>query len=424
MLGQAVRCPLCGQAPDASGACQDCGQDLAPLAYFRSLPTVNYNRALDLAAAGNVDKAVRLLDAALAEDPELVDAWVVLGKLHGRAGRAGDARHAFAAALAVDPRHNGARVALTGMDAVETSDSALVRRGRTQRRWLVAGLAAVLVGLGVVAGLVVLQPWVVGIEASRESGAGPIETAQPGFLAISVRQGEVVLAGQVASESLRAELVTAVGTAAGGRSPIDAMIVDVAAGPVPGLDVRLVTDLVSALTAPPTGNRTVIFGGSQVVLAGAVADPAARAGLLEAVRRALPGVAVDGQLVVGEEVAEGGRVMELNAALAAVQSVNPISFSPQGADLPPQSAATVVLIAELLRGEGQVSVRIEGHAAQTSGSAENALLVSEQRAAAVRDALVAAGVDPATITARGLGDAFPLDSAPASRRAEVSVGAR
>ena len=54
-------------------------------------------------------------------------------------------------------------------------------------------------------------------------------------------------------------------------------------------------------------------------------------------------------------------------------------------------------------------IRIEGHT-DSVGAAETNLALSEQRAMAVRDALVGLGVDASRVTTIGLGEDFPIAS--------------
>jgi len=108
----------------------------------------------------------------------------------------------------------------------------------------------------------------------------------------------------------------------------------------------------------------------------------------------------------------------LRATLAAVP---PITFRPDSVRPTPQGAASVRLVGELLLAAPGVVVEVAGHVAVAPGGPANARLLSERRAAAVRDALVAAGVPAARLVPRGYGDTRPLPAAAASRRVEIIV---
>jgi outer membrane protein OmpA-like peptidoglycan-associated protein len=116
-----------------------------------------------------------------------------------------------------------------------------------------------------------------------------------------------------------------------------------------------------------------------------------------------------------------GERERVSAGLVAALAEQPILFDPDSAELTGPSAEAVRRIAALLAAAPEVPVLVEGHVADTPGSPEVAQRLSERRAEVVTDALVAAGVDRARITARGRGAEHPLATPVLSRRVEVSV---
>ncbi len=66
-------------------------------------------------------------------------------------------------------------------------------------------------------------------------------------------------------------------------------------------------------------------------------------------------------------------------------------------------------VIELLQSEPDKKIRIEGHTDAVGAAATN-LKLSEDRAKAVRDALVGSGVSADRLTTLGLGEDFPIDS--------------
>ena len=66
-------------------------------------------------------------------------------------------------------------------------------------------------------------------------------------------------------------------------------------------------------------------------------------------------------------------------------------------------------VVDLLQTEPDKKIRVEGHT-DSSGEAESNLQLSEQRANAVREALVSMGVSSDRITAMGMGQDFPIAS--------------
>ena len=71
--------------------------------------------------------------------------------------------------------------------------------------------------------------------------------------------------------------------------------------------------------------------------------------------------------------------------------------------------ASLVEVVDLLQSEPDKLIRIEGHTDSIGDAASN-LSLSDQRAAAVMEALVSLGVDQARVTSIGLGEDFPIAS--------------
>jgi len=84
-----------------------------------------------------------------------------------------------------------------------------------------------------------------------------------------------------------------------------------------------------------------------------------------------------------------------------------IQFATGTADLTPDAQAVLADVAALLNDNPRVSVQVEGHT-DGRGDAEDNLLLSQERAQAVVDALGSLGVDMARLTARGFGEQRPL----------------
>lgn len=70
------------------------------------------HRAAEDSVAGRVDEAIAKVHAALAEDPDIVEGYTMLGNLHSKAKRYDDAVRAYQAALRLDPQHQGAAFSL------------------------------------------------------------------------------------------------------------------------------------------------------------------------------------------------------------------------------------------------------------------------------------------------------------------------
>lgn len=84
-----------------------------------------------------------------------------------------------------------------------------------------------------------------------------------------------------------------------------------------------------------------------------------------------------------------------------------INFDTDKATLRPDSAAVIDEIRKLLEGDPALKLSIEGHTDST-GTAERNRVLSGERAAAVRTALVGRGIDGARLTTRGFGPDKPV----------------
>lgn len=107
--------------------------------------------------------------------------------------------------------------------------------------------------------------------------------------------------------------------------------------------------------------------------------------------------------------------------LASILAGTPITFAADRPELSTQDAGTVARVAAVLRDTPTAAVRVLGYCADTPGSIDVTQRLSEQRAAAVADALVAAGVERPRLTTVGRGAADPLATPAASRRVEIQV---
>jgi outer membrane protein OmpA-like peptidoglycan-associated protein len=138
----------------------------------------------------------------------------------------------------------------------------------------------------------------------------------------------------------------------------------------------------------------------------------ALAGLAQ-VRPGAPIIAVD------PPVANAAPVLGPRASTAAALAALPVTFAADSAAL--SDPVTVQRVADVLYGDPAADVLIVGYSADTPGPPEVAQRLSERRAAAVADALVASGVDRARLTTSGLGEADPLPTTAASRRVEIRI---
>jgi len=100
-------------------------------------------------------------------------------------------------------------------------------------------------------------------------------------------------------------------------------------------------------------------------------------------------------------------VADLCGRMFAALAINSVSFNQSGTDLRPSSIPTLDRLAEFSRDCRQSGILITGHTDSTGVAANNASL-SEARAQAVADYLVANGATTDQLQVRGMGSAQPI----------------
>ena len=98
-----------------------------------------------------------------------------------------------------------------------------------------------------------------------------------------------------------------------------------------------------------------------------------------------------------------------------------INFDSDKATIKPQCMGTFNAVAKILRDNPDLHFEIQGHTDNSGGAARNQTL-SQQRAEAVKQQLVAMGVDSERLTTKGLGDTKPIsdNAAPEGRANNVA----
>jgi outer membrane protein OmpA-like peptidoglycan-associated protein len=112
----------------------------------------------------------------------------------------------------------------------------------------------------------------------------------------------------------------------------------------------------------------------------------------------------------------------LQARITALAAAAPITFGPDSPQLTAEGAATLALVLAVVRAAPGARLQIDGYVATGRG---NGLLtaqqLSDQRAVAVRDALVAGGVPADHLASRGRGEDTAATDRALGRRVEITV---
>lgn len=245
-----------------------------------------------------------------------------------------------------------------------------------------------------------------------------VPPSTPSAVDVTFADGTITLNGVVATEAERQQLVAASGFGVGAENVVDVLAVDPATG-VSADQVDQLNQLFIAMRINLVSGSTG-FDGTNFYAAGAYAAEANR----DAMLAAAAALGVEAELVQRPGAdAESSAALEtgLNEFVAA----NPILFEPSSAVLAASAEPILARIAATLLQVGGVATLAEGHT-DSDGSTSTNLTLSQQRAAVVRDSLVARGVPDDLVTSSGFGSERPVlvdgvEDKAASRRVEFRL---
>ncbi|HZM80259.1 MAG TPA: OmpA family protein [Candidatus Limnocylindrales bacterium] len=215
---------------------------------------------------------------------------------------------------------------------------------------------------------------------------GPEAPKRKPSVTIAVDAGRIEVSGIVADEGARSALVGRLG--AGAQASGLTVDAGVGADGVDGLGA-----VVDSLGTKGKGLKIELREG-RISLAGVVESAVVRDTAVAAAGKAVGAGNVTDQLTVAAPPEEVQR---------ALISLPPITFENDSAVLTPEGQAAVAKAAEVLRANPAVVVRIEGHTDATGSAASN-LALSQARAQAVMDSLIAQGIAAGRLSAVGLGE--------------------
>jgi OOP family OmpA-OmpF porin len=217
----------------------------------------------------------------------------------------------------------------------------------------------------------------------------PVFTAQ-------LRDGRMSLTGRVATAQQRDVLAYVInhGLAVGN---LDVQLAVDPSAPVTDDQIGRVGIVGLAMPVNLTAGR-VGLEGDVIHVVGTFADDAHRATFEQAVAAARAQAELT--LRPSATAPQAGTVeADLNALVAA----SPILFDKGTTDIAPASQATVQRVAGIAKRYGGLAIEVQGHT-DSEGDPGRNLTLSEKRARAVLDALVAQGVPAADLTAKGFGE--------------------
>jgi outer membrane protein OmpA-like peptidoglycan-associated protein len=283
-------------------------------------------------------------------------------------------------------------------------------------RWLIPVLA----GLGVLgllwylfSGVSPTQVATTSTPAVSAPPAAPVPSI-PAHLALSNDDGVITYSGTVHDETTRTSIIDSLKGVFGAARVKGDITIDANAGPAPWL-----VNLRTALENLKTPGVQAVFDGNSLKVGGLIGD-ADREGIISSLRSVFGTGLVFGALTdrVGDLVSDTTKktvaaLSALHPGFAAAELTNVlnqsiINFPTNSAEIPAISKTLLQQAAvEMKQLPSRTVIEIDGYTDNTGDPAAN-LQLSQQRAEAVRAALVQAGVDPSMLIAKGYGSANPV----------------
>lgn len=223
----------------------------------------------------------------------------------------------------------------------------------------------------------------------------PVPVA-PDQFTLALKDGVFTLDGTVASDLERFVLVDRANAALSPSNVVNNLTITDDTAVVPATQFAGLVD-VMALMPANLASGALGWNGTDGTLTGSfVSDDG---------RDALEAAAAESGVVASltpRATATAEQAASLEGELNALVAAQPILFDKGSVDISQSSLGTVQQVAGIAKRFGGVSIEVQGHT-DSEGDPGRNLTLSEQRAASVRDTLVAMGVPSADITSKGFG---------------------
>ena len=257
--------------------------------------------------------------------------------------------------------------------------------------------------------------------AEAPGADAPEAGAALAFGAVRADDGALVARGTLPAEASRERVLAALAAAYPGVEIRDEMTVRASGGAAAYPDWM---DAAVAAMAPARG-PAISYDGRTLVIRGTVGTEQARADIEAAVRETLPeGVTLRNEITVEAEASgdddTGAAQVETDAgatadvqrageALREALSLGQVEFESGTATLTARSREILDRAAEVFTRFPSVGAEVQGHT-DSQGSESSNQALSQRRAEAVLAYLTDQGVTPDALTARGYGEAEPVET--------------
>jgi OmpA-OmpF porin, OOP family len=215
----------------------------------------------------------------------------------------------------------------------------------------------------------------------------PLAVAKVGDMNFSVVDGKITLTGSVPTTQAKADLIAAAQKAYGAKNVVDAITIDAALA-APSYMTKL-GDLFAGLKG--AGNGTWLATASTVTLIGEVKNAASKTGRVDWATTFFKPLGVDDKLTI---------------AAAPAFLLSNVQFATGSVALNAAARNALNELVTTLKANGR-AVQLSGHTDNVGLSISNQAL-SEKRAEACAEYLIAQGIAKAKVTSRGYGDTKPV----------------